>query len=194
MAMAAGPTAAIGVGSTAAGGVMGVIGSLFQGQAQSNMYKYQAGVAQVNAKVANQDAQYATEAGNVEATNSGLRTRAEVGTTRAGMAAGNVDINSGSGARVVSSETAIGQENEATIRANAAKRAYGFEVKAAGDTATAGAMDVAATTSIESGDIGAISSVIGAAGSVSSKWLQAGQVFGSGSTSTTASGSFPGTG
>jgi hypothetical protein len=170
--------AAIGMGTAAAGGATGVIGSLFQGQAQSNMYKYQAGVAQVNAKVANQDAQYATEAGNVEATNSGLRTRAEVGTTRAGMAAGNVDINSGSGARVVSSETAIGQENEATIRANAAKRAYGFEVKAAGDTATAGAMDVAATTSIESGDIGAISSVIGAAGSVSSKWLQAGQVFG----------------
>jgi hypothetical protein len=172
---------AIGIGAGVAGGATGAFGSLFQGQSQSNMYKYQAGVAQVNAAVAKQDATYATEAGEVEATNAGMRTRSEVGSTRAGMAAGNVDINSGSGARVVASETEIGQENEATIRANAAKRAYGFNVKGAEDVAQAGAYDVAATTSLESGDIGAISSVIGTAGSVSSKWLQAGQVFGSGS-------------
>jgi hypothetical protein len=169
--------AAISIGAGVAGGAIGAGGSLFQGQAQSNMYAYQAGVARVNAAVAKQDSNYAREVGDVEATNSGMRTRAEVGATRAGMAAGNVDINSGSGARVVASETAIGQENQATIRANAAKRAYGFDVKAAGDTATAGAMDVAATTSKEAGDIGAISSVIGSAGNVASKWLQASQVF-----------------
>lgn len=173
--------AAIGMGASAAGGAVGAFGNLFQGGAQSNMYKYQAGVARVNATVAKQDADYAREAGEVEATNSGMRTRAEVGSTRAGMAAGNVDINTGSGARVVKSEIAIGQENQATLRANAAKRAYGFDVKAAGDTATAGALDIAATTSKESGDINAISTIIGAAGNVASKWMQYGQSFGSGS-------------
>ncbi len=169
--------AAIGMAAGAAGGVIGGIGAKSQGDAQSNMYKYQAGVARVNATVAKQDADYAREAGEVEATNAGMRTRAEVGATRAGMAAGNVDINTGSGARVVKSEIEIGQQNEATLRANAAKRAYGFDVKAAGDTATAGAADVAATTSREAGDISAISTIIGGAGNVSSKWLQAGQVF-----------------
>lgn len=169
--------AAISMGTAAAGGAAGAFGNLFKGEAESNMYNYQAGVARVNATVAAQDATYAREAGEVEAANTGMRTRAEVGSTRAGMAAGNVDINRGSGARVVASETAIGQQNEATVRANAAKRAYGFDVKAAEDVAQAGAYDAAATTSRESGDISAISSIIGAAGSVSSKWLQAGQVF-----------------
>ena len=173
--------AAIGMATGAASGVIGGMGAQSQGEAQSNMYKYQAGVARVNATVAKQDANYTREAGEVEATNAGMRTRAEVGATRAGMAAGNVDINTGSGARVVSSETAIGQENQATIRANAAKRAYGFDVKAAGDTASAGALDIAATTSREAGDISAISSIIGGAGNVASKWLQAGQVFPGGS-------------
>jgi hypothetical protein len=173
--------AGVGIGASAAGAGVGAIGSLFQGQAQSAMYNYQAGVAQVNATVAKQDATYATQAGEVEAQNSGMRTRAEVGSTRAGMAAGNVDITSGSGARVITSETEIGQQNEATIRANAAKRAYGFDVKAAADTAQAGAYDVAASTSKTSGIIGAVSSVIGGAGNVAAKWAQYGQSFGSGS-------------
>lgn len=173
--------AAVGGATTLASGAIGTIGAQSQGQSEANMYNYQAGVAKVNATVARQDSTYATEAGGVEATNSGMRTRAEVGATRAGMAAGNIDINSGSGSRVVASETAIGQENQATIRANAAKRAYGFDVKAAEDTAQAGAYDVAATTSLESGDINAISTIIGTAGSVASKWSQYGQAFGTGS-------------
>ncbi len=177
------------MGASAAGGVVGAIGNLFQGKAQSNMYQYQAGVARVNATIAKQDSDYAREAGGVEAQQSGMRTRAEVGSTRAGMAAGNVDINTGSGARVVKSEIEIGQQNQATIQANAAKRAYGFDVKAAGDTATAGAMDVAATTSREAGDINAISTIIGTAGNVSSKWLQYRQSFGSGNMGDVYSGS-----
>ena len=170
--------AAVGVGAGVAGAGVGAIGSLFQGSAQSNMYQYQAGVARVNATLAKQDSEYAKEAGNVEQQQSGMRTRAEVGSTRAGMAAGNVDINTGSGAQGVKSEIAIGQENQGVIQANAAKRAYGFDVKAAADTASAGAYDVAATTSKESGELGAISSIIGGAGNVASKWAQYGQSFG----------------
>ena len=110
--------AAVGMATTAAGGATGALGSLFQGQAQSNMYKYQAGVAQVNATVAKQDSAYASSAGEVEAENSGMRTRAEVGATKVRFAAGNV--SGASTQRVLSSEIAIGQQNEATIRANAA--------------------------------------------------------------------------
>lgn len=165
-------------GGTAVGGaVTSAIGSLFGGQAQANLMRYQAGVAEINAKIAKQDAAYAREAGEVEAQQVGMRTRAEVGATRAGIGAGNIDISSGSAARVIQSETAIGAENQAITRANAAKRAYGFEVKGAEDVAQAGAYRMGATTSLISGDIGATSSIIGAAGSVASKWLQAGQYF-----------------
>lgn len=169
--------AALSMGTAAAGGATSAIGGMFQGAAQSNMYQYQAGVAKVNATLAKQDSDYANASGNVEVQTSGMKTRAEVGATKVGIAAGNVDSSSGSGKQVISSEVAIGQQNEATVRANAAKRAYGFDVKGAEDTAQAGAYDAAAANSTTAGDISAISSVIGAAGSVSSKWLQVGQVF-----------------
>lgn len=179
--------ATIGIGSAAAGGGISAIGNLFSGQAQSNMFKYQAGVAQANATVAKQDAQYAVASGEVEAQQSGMKTRFQEGATRVGIASGNIDVGSGSAGKVISSETAIGQENAGIIRANAAKRAYGFNVGAAEDVAQAGAYKVGAETSLISGDIGAVSSILGAAGSVSSKWLQAGQSFGTGTGSSSGS-------
>src|SRR5580700_7700470 len=110
------------MGATAAGGVVGAIGSLFSGQAQANMYRYQSGVAQVNATLAKQDATYAESAGGVEEVNAGLRGRQQFGATRAGIGAGNVSTTTGSGANVLKSETEITQQNEATIAANTAKR------------------------------------------------------------------------
>ena len=170
--------AVIGMGAAAAGGGVSALGSLFSGQAQKNMYNYQAGVARANAVVAKQDAAYALASGEVEAQQSGMKTRFQEGATKVGIAAGNIDTSTGSAGKVIASETEIGQENEAVIRANAAKKAYGFEVGAAEDVAQAGAYTVAGETSVTAGDIGAVSSVLGAAGNVSSKWLQASQAFG----------------
>lgn len=160
---------------TAAGGITSAIGSIFQGNAQAAMYNYQAGVAQANAQVAQQDATYALQSGEVEAQQAGMKTRAEVGATRVGIAAGNIDVNSGSASRVTASETEIGQQNEGIIRANAAKKAYGFQVGAAEDVAQAGAYKSAAATSQTAGTLGAITSIIGGAAGVSTKWSQASQ-------------------
>src|ERR1700734_3029852 len=104
--------AAVGIGATAAGGITGAIGSIFHGKAQSAMYNSQAGVAQVNSTLATQDANYALATGEVEAQQQGMKTAAEVGTTRAGFGASNIDVNTGSHSQVTASETAIGQENE----------------------------------------------------------------------------------
>ena len=179
--------AVIGMGAGAAGGGVSALGSLFSGQAQSNMYKYQAGVAQVNATLAKQDADYAEAAGQEESQASGMKTRFQIGQTKAAFGASNVAGPSQN--RVVSSEIAVGQENEALIQANAAKRAYGFNVKAAQDTAQAGAYDVAASTSETAGELGAVSSVIGAAGNVASKWLDFSKSFGTGSSGDAFGGS-----
>jgi hypothetical protein len=177
------PAAAAGVGAGAGvlGAIVGAIGNTTQGQAQANMYNYQAGVAQANATIAKQDANYAVATGDVESQQSGEHTRDIIGQTRTGIAAGNIDLSGGSAGRVVKSEVAIGQENEGIIQSNAAKRAYGFSVGAAEDVAQAGAYKVAAETSKVSGDIGAVSSILGGVSSVSSKWMQASQSFGSGS-------------
>ena len=166
------------VGTSSVGAGVSALGSLFGGQSQSAMYNYQAGVAQTNALLAQRDSTYAMKTGEVQAQQSGLKTAGEVAETKAGFGASNIDINSGSAARVTGSETAIGEENQAVIRANAAKTAYGFNVKAAQDVSQASAYSTAASTSQTAGVLGAVSSLVGGAGNVSSKWLQGGQYFG----------------
>lgn len=156
-------------------------GQFKQGQSQSAMYNYQSGLAQTNASIAKQDAIYATQTGEVEAQQSGMRTRSEVGSTKVGYGAGNISTSSGSSKNVIASETSIGQANEAVIRANAAKRAYGFNVASAEDTAQAGVFSEAAHTARTSANLQIASTIVGAATGVSSKWSQASQSFGTGS-------------
>lgn len=171
-----GAIAMIGMGASAAGGIVGAIGANYSGQAQANMFNYQAGVAQANALLAKQDAAYATQAGEVSAQQSGMKTHYQVGETRAAFGAGNVA--GGSTGAVERSETEIGAQDQALIRANAAKRAFGFNVEAAKDTAQGTMYQTAAKTSRTAGDIGVLSSIIGGAGQVASKWLQYKQYFG----------------
>lgn len=174
--------AAIGMGASAGGSAISALGSIGKGSAEASMYNYQAGVARVNAQIAKQDANYTLEAGGVQSQQAGMRERATIGATRAGFGASNVA--GGSKNAVISSEIEVGQQNQGIIAANSAKRAYGFEVGAASDTATAGALDFSASNAKTAGDIGAVSSILGGVSSVSSKWLQMGPAFGKGSPDT----------
>lgn len=166
--------AAIGIGSAAAGGLVGAFGQASGGQAQAGMYNYQAGVAQINQKIALQNADYQRTVGEVQAQQSGMATRAKVGETKVEQSASNLDINSGSQALVRESETSLGQYDQSVIRANAARRAYGYEVEATQQEAQGSLYKMAGKNAKTAGSISAVSSILGAAGSVSSKWLQAG--------------------
>lgn len=167
--------ASLGQGESVAGTALQVYGDWVTGQSNKNLANYQAGVAQQNALLAQQNAIYAMQTGEVEAQQSGLATRAQVGATKAGIGAGNISISGGSASKVIGSETTLGQTNEGIIRANAAKRAYGFNVSGAEDTAQAGLFKAAATTAGIAEDVSITQSIVGGAGSVSSKWLQASQ-------------------
>ncbi len=166
------------MGAQAAGTGIKAFGDWFSGQAQSNQFQYQAGVAAANAQLARQDAIYETRMGEVKAQQVGMRGRAEVGRTRVGYGAGNISTATGSPANVLRSETALTQADEATTRANAAKRAYGYNVAAAEDTAQAGMYRTAADTAVTASYINMASTIVGGAGNVSDKWLQSGQYFG----------------
>jgi hypothetical protein len=163
--------AGIGLASSAAGGIMGAFGSEYSGQANKTMYGYQSGIAAINSQLAKSDAEYARVAGEREAEIAGLKGREIVGATKAGYAAGNIDPTTGSAKGVLTSEAFVNAANQNTIRANAAKRAYGFEVTAAEDTAQSQLYTMAGNTSATAGNIGAVSSLLGGVGSVSSKWL-----------------------
>lgn len=173
---------AISLGASALGGVVSAGGAIAGGQSQAAMYQYQAGVAQMNQQIMKQNADWAVASGEVSAQEKGMETRYKIGETIAQQGAGGLAIGSGSQGRVVDSERQLGQYDEALIRSNAARQAYGYEVEAAKFGAESQLDTMAASTSRTSGYLKAFGSLLGTAGSVSSKWLQAGQsgVFGGG--------------
>lgn len=163
---------AIGLASTALGAVTGAIGSSYAGEAKANMYQYQAGVADINKKIASQNADYSRQVGEVKAQDSGLKTMFQVGKMKAAQGASGLDVNSGSASATRDSQTLIGQHDQATIRSNAARMAYGYDIEAVKYGAEADMDRMAASNAKQAGGLGAISSILGGAASVSSKWLQ----------------------
>src|SRR5215831_2825492 len=118
-------TLAISMGATIAGGATSAFGAVQGGQAQAGMYQYQAGLARMNAQIQRQNAIYATQRGEAEAMQSGMKTRQQIGETLTRQAASGLDVNAGSGIQVRRSEQELGTYDEATLRSNAAVKAYG---------------------------------------------------------------------
>jgi hypothetical protein len=165
--------AAGGMAANVGGSLLGAFGANQAGQANSAMYQYQAGIALMNENIARQNASYATAVGEVEAQQSGMQTRAQIGQTKATQGASGLDVNKGSAVDVRASEADIGAENQAITRASAARAAYGYNVEAAQDQAQATVDQMQAKQAAEAGKISALGSLLGGASSVSSKWLSA---------------------
>jgi hypothetical protein len=145
-------------------------GQVYKGVAQSNQYAYQSGVAQMNQQIALENAKYSREVGETKAEISGMKTRAQIGDTTAKQAASGFSVAGGSATDVRESEHMLGMFDQANERATAAKAAYGHEVEAANFQAESSMYKSASETSL-------VSSFIGAASSVSDKWLQYNKMF-----------------
>jgi hypothetical protein len=163
--------------SSATGGAVKAGGDLFSGFANSAAYKYQSGVAAVNQKIALQNAEYSRSIGESKAEVSGMKTRQQVGQTKAIQGASGFRAGEGSGGKVIESEQMLGAAEQDTIRSNAARAAYGHEVEALNFGAQSKLHSMASKTSKISGILGATSSFLGGASSVSDKWLQYGSMF-----------------
>jgi len=156
--------------STLLSGAVSAGGAAYSASAKSGAYSYQAGIAEMNAQIARQNAAYETALGEQKAQESGLKTRAQISQTRATQGASGLDVNSGSAAEVRKSEFVLGDYDQSVIRNNAARRAYGFEVESVSATAQASLDRYSASNSLTEGYIGAASSILGAGGSFASKW------------------------
>lgn len=172
-----------------------------QYEAQAKAYMYKAGVAEMNRKLKLADADYARWAGETEATQSGMKTKFAVGTVKAKQAGSGLEVDFGSGNAVRDSMLEIGRYDQSMIRHNAARKAYGYEVEAASqeaeknldvmsaESSTRAAMftrmggEQGASAASTAGDIGALTSILGASGSVASKWIQGSSLGNIGSTS-----------
>jgi hypothetical protein len=176
------PVSMIAIGGTAAGGIISAMGNLFGGESSAAAYRYQAGVAAINKKINLENADYERYVGEVEAQRSGLGTAQRIAAIKAGKGASGIDVGSGSAADIIDSQHAVGLRDQSVIRANAARKAYGFEVRASGNEAETNLLKMAASRAEIAGKIGALSSLVGGATSVASKWLMGSQMglFGSG--------------
>lgn len=146
------------------GGVAGAVGSLQSGYASSAAAGYNAKVAQENAQLATQNAAWTGAEGEQAYGIAGLKATQQGGAIKTAQAANNIDINSMSARAVQKGQAQEGMLNEANIRSNAARQAYGFETQATSDLAQSALLKSQATQDIAAGFIGAGTSLAKAGG------------------------------
>lgn len=105
------------------GAIFNAVGNVKSGNAAKRVGEYNAAAAELMA----QDAE---QRGVIDAARQRSFTRMTVGSQRAGFAGQNVEVGSGSAADVQADAAYLGTRDEMTIRANAAREAWGFRVEA----------------------------------------------------------------
>jgi hypothetical protein len=160
----------IGIGASLAGGILGAEGAKTTAQDTQNMYNYQAGVAQINSKIDLQNADYARNQGEIQATQFGLKEAQQEGQIKTAQAASGLDVNSGSALDVQQSQRQLGQMDMTQIRSNAAKTAYDYDVKSVADLNQSTLDVMGGQNAIVAGQYQADASILGSVGSVASKW------------------------
>lgn len=183
----------IAVGGSALGGLTSALGGIAGGQAQSQMYNYQAAVARINAQVAQQNSELAFQTGEAEAQKYGISSGQQRGQIVAAQASSGLDVNSGSAKQTVQSQQYLSSIDQAQIRSTAAKTAYNYTVQATQDINQATLDKSAGANALTAGYINAGSSILSGAGSVAAKWLQGSQMGlwgGAGTTSASSGWSF----
>ena len=160
------------IGGTILGGITSAFGSYEAGQDEKKMYDYQAGVARLNAQIADQNAQYASDVGELQAGEFGYKAAQQLGAIKSVQASHGLDIRSGSAAAVQASQKLVSATDMAAIRSNAAKTAFNYRQQAGADIAQAGVDTFAGRNAATAGLIKADTSIIGGATSVDQQWLQ----------------------
>lgn len=167
--------AAIGIASlamTVASTAASAYSAKQQASAEDAADSYKATVAKNNQIVANQYAAQATADGENQVAAKQQQTAQMIGGERASMAANGVDLDSGSALRIQGDTAKLGEVDALTIRNNAARAAYGYELQGLSYGQQATLDESAASNASTAGNLNAFSSVIGGASSVAGKWTQ----------------------
>jgi hypothetical protein len=167
---------AIGMGATIAGGSLSAKGAFEGGLAQEQQSYYQAGIAKLNSAISKQNEEFALNQGEQEASRYGISARERIGGIRAAQGASGLDVNTGSAKDVQESQKTIAHLDTDTIRANAAKVAYDYDVQSIQFGDQARLYEMAGNNQAVAGGINAEASAIGTVASVASKWSQGSQV------------------
>ena len=155
-----------------AGAAISAGGTILGGIASGNAASYQATVARNNAVIANQNAAYATAAGQQQAEQQGLKGAAAVGRIKASQAANGVDVNTGSAVDVQKSQAEESQLDTETVLNNAELQAYGYRSQATNFTAQAGLEQTQAEEAPIGAGLAAGGGLLSSASSVGTNWVK----------------------
>lgn len=161
----------------ALGGITSAVGGVAQGFASSEADKYNEAVAKMNSKIALQNAAMVGQQGSSQAAIQSEKTRAEVGGIKTNEAASGVDVNSGSAVDTQVSADELGKLDAMTIRSNATKEAYGYQVQSKNLDAEAELDKFKASNDLSAGwmnGAGTLLSTIGSVGNDAAKDANAG--------------------
>jgi transposase len=158
--------------ASVAGTAVSFIGQMQQGEANAAAARYQAAVARNNQIISEQNAIVETQKGQQMEAAKREQTAQATSMQRARLAAAGVALDSGSPVRIQEDIASLGELDALTIRNNAARAAYGYRSQGLNYAAQAGLDDMRSQNVSTAGTLGAFSSLIGGASSVSDKWLR----------------------
>lgn len=110
---------------------LGVAQNVQDAQAAKLRGQFENQVDQRNAQLAEKQAEFAVNDATLDANRLGGQTAQQVASGRAAAAAGGADVNTGSAAAVTASRNLVGAVDALTIKNNAAREAWGYDVQAA---------------------------------------------------------------
>lgn len=153
-----------------AGAGISAYGQMQAGEAQKDAANYSAQVAANNKIIADQNAEHALQAGQVQAAATSLKGAETAGRIKTGQAASGIDVNTGSAVDVQESQREQEKLDTLTVLNNAQLQAYGYRSQGVGyqaqselDKATAKQAPVAA-------DLAAAGGLLSSASSIGLKW------------------------
>lgn len=136
------------------------------GELQQDAANSEAALTDYNAGTAAVQATDATQRGELDEQRFRMGVRGMVGQQRAAAAANNIDVNFGSARDVQADATELGEYDALTIRTNAAREAWGFNVQAEDLHQRAAIVRKEGVNAKAAGKSAATSAYIGAAGTV----------------------------
>jgi multidrug efflux pump subunit AcrA (membrane-fusion protein) len=162
------PFASLALG--ALGTAASVAGQGRQAAADAGQANYLSQVARNNQLAAERNADRARQQGEVDAAKQQLATAGLEGRQRAQLASQGGDVDSGSPLDVLGDTARAGATDAATIRSNAALKAYGYDLQAGDAAATARDEGFRAANATAALPFTTGASLLGAASGIAGKW------------------------
>lgn len=154
----------IGIALTLGATLLGAVGQVQAGQAQAAASEYNAKIGEMNAKLADRRARDALERGKVEEQQKRREISQLQGRQKAAMAANGVDLTFGSPLDTIVDTAVLGELDALTVRRNAAREAYDYEVEGVNRRAGARLDRMNAKSATTGSYLAAAGTVLGGAG------------------------------